>query len=213
VKQKLFLFLLFAKICAANAQIDSSFYKQVGEQISRTNKMVQSARSLDSTGRNGSLDSSIYKVADSIDKMHPVMFLTTVAEMLGSDHLNEAAFLYYTGRIRFGYYKAANPKYSASDDGALFASLHSMIGEYMDRYLRANINNYIAILQKSLDWCTLYDSPFFPKKNNTVKYNAQLKGIRSLIKDLSLNKDIYNVKWKAEEDLYRMQMDSLLQRK
>ncbi|HSC39121.1 MAG TPA: hypothetical protein VLD19_14665, partial [Chitinophagaceae bacterium] len=91
------------------------------------------------------MSDDVFRLADSLDKIHPAGYFMKAGELMKKMQLNEAAFLYFVGNLRFRYYNAANPGYQASGEGALLASLRSVLGEPIGLYLKTNIDNFIAI--------------------------------------------------------------------
>ncbi|WP_373708914.1 hypothetical protein [Kaistella sp.] len=53
----------------------------------------------------------LFKVANKLDKKHPSQYFDEMANYLNEEKFNEAAFLFYLGRMRYRYYNSANPKY------------------------------------------------------------------------------------------------------
>ncbi|GAB4092822.1 hypothetical protein GCM10028786_17490 [Flaviaesturariibacter terrae] len=106
--------------------------------------------------------------------------------------------MYYIGSLRYGYYNAANPRYQASNDGALSASLRSVLGEPVAIYVRSNVDNFLLVLQRSLSWYAANDYYFFSRSRNREKYDAQAKSLRDAIQDVRENKATYEKQWTEE---------------
>lgn len=187
MKKALFVILLsVTNLCSAQKDIYKELYQQA--DLIKSNKMI------------GVLDNNIYKVADSLSKMHPTGFFKSSSQYLGLRKFNEAAFLYYLGYFRYNYYNSSNPNYKPTGDGALASSLLSVLGEPIKMYLHANIENFISLLNSTNEYLKTHDYPFYPKERNIEKYNLQLTNAASVLEDLKTKKKAYKKEWKKERE-------------
>lgn len=184
--------LITFTICSAQSNIYTEIY--------------QNADSLTIKEKVGVLENQVYKVADSLSKNHPIGYFETSAEYLKLKKFNEASFLYYVGYFRYSYFNSSNPNYKASGDGALAGSLSSMLGEPIKLYLHCNIENFISILNSTLEYIKSNDYAFYSKEKDLEKYNEQIKNASSVIEDLKTNKAKYKREWKKE----RKEIEELL---
>ena len=133
----LFLLSLF-NICSAQTEVYTRIY--------------QSADSLAFNGKIGVLENQVYEVASALSDKHPMEYFNTSADYIQKQKFNEASFLFYTGYLRYKYFNSSNPEYKASGDGALAGSLSAMLGEPINMYLRCNIENFISILNLTIEY-------------------------------------------------------------
>ena len=190
MKKALFVILLsVTNLCSAQKDIYKELYQQA--DLLKTKKMI------------GVLDPNIYKVADSLSKMHPTGFFKSSSQYFGLRKFNEAAFLYYLGYFRYKYYNSSNPNYKPTGDGALASSLLSVLGEPIKMYLHANIENFISLLNSTNEYLKTHDYPFYPKERNIEKYNLQLTNAASVLEDLKTKKKAYKKEWKKEREEFQ----------
>lgn len=176
-------------------------------QISSYKTLYQKADSLALTKKVGVIDPKLYQVADSLSALHPMEYFKTAAAYFGKQQLNEASFLYYVGFFRYRYYNSSNPNYKPSGDGALVGALAATLGEPINLYLHANIENYIGLLALTLDYLQNHDFKFYSKDNHLEKYEAQLSSAEATLEDLKTQKRKYQKEWKKE----RKEIEALVQ--
>lgn len=182
------LLLLLINSNVAIAQKDPDFY----------NKLFAASDSIHASRLIFSTDSAVLAKAHALDQKHPVEFFNTSASLLSNYTFNEAAFIFYLGVLRYRYYNSANPHYQASDDGALLSSLQAQLGEPINLFLKANVDNFINVLKLTLAYYKVNDYPFFPKAKNLSKYDSVANAFSKNIKDLEENKASYTKEWNAE---------------
>ncbi len=144
----------------------------------------------------------LFKVVNKLDKKHPAQYFDEMANYLNEEKFNEAAFLFYLGRMRYKYYNSANPKYQPSNDGALLASLSMVLGEPINLYCRINPDNYVSILLLTREYFKNNDYKFYSKKKNEIKYNDQLTSVNKLIETIENEKLTLSEDWKKEREKY-----------
>ena len=144
----------------------------------------------------------LFKVVNKLDKKHPAQYFDEMANYLNEEKFNEAAFLFYLGRMRYKYYNSANPKYQASNDGALLASLTMVLGEPINLYCRINPDNYVSILLLTREYFKNNDYKFYSKKKNEIKYNDQINSVNKLIETIENEKLTLSEDWKKEREKY-----------
>ncbi|MCO5948998.1 hypothetical protein [Mucilaginibacter flavidus] len=137
-------------------------------------------------------------MADSLDRLHPLEYFTKAGKLLASNNLNEASFIFYLGSLRYRYYNSVNPSYKESEDGALFASLNYAVGEPFYMFLKANVNNYISIVKKSIDWYSSHEYKFYVDSKSKEKYLSTAKDLNEMMANLEKNKDKYGETWAKE---------------
>src|SRR6187402_808622 len=133
--------LLFILVCSYSyGQDEFSLYRSV----------YKTADSLKKSGRITDLDTAIFDKAKTLDKLHPMQYFESIPDYLKKEKFNEAAFLYYTGLMRYRYFNSVNPDYQESNDGALLASFLSVMGAPVNLYLKTDVDNFISILKKAI---------------------------------------------------------------
>jgi hypothetical protein len=115
--------------------------------------------------------------------------------MENREKFDDAAFLYYLAILRYKYYNSANPKYVASGDGALLASLKNMAGETINMYLKTNIDNFVAVMKASGDYFANHDYPFYPRAQSPANYDTAWTIYTVLINNIETNREKYRKQW------------------
>lgn len=129
----LILFLFSGKLLAQD-QDSVTQMKEYRKTFLFYKHLYKAADSLDKNAQIGFLNNDIYRVSDSLDKLHSQEYFLKAGKLLASDHLNEASFIFYLGRLRYRYYNSVNPNYKESEDGALLGALTYQLGEPIDMF-------------------------------------------------------------------------------
>lgn len=180
--------------------IASSSFGQI-EQLLQYKNLYQTADSLNKIGHPFAVDSLTFQSAKQLDKDHPAKYFEKAGELFKNSKYNDAAFIYYLGLLRYRYYNSVNPKYQASGDGALAASLQYVFGETINLYLKTNIDNFKSALQFSSDYYAKNDYTFYSQQKNLEKYNKLIDSYSGLIKDLETNRTKYQKEWDDEKKI------------
>lgn len=183
-----FLFFAFSNVIYAQNE-EINLFKNIlkkGDSISQTK--------IDSI--------QIIKTATKLDKKHPSQYYNEMANLLSAEKYNEASFLFYLGQMRYKFYNSANPKYQPGNDGALFTSLKTVLGEPINLFTRINSENFIRILILAKEYYKNHDYKFYPKKNNIEKYDAQINNIDELIKMIQKERSTLETNWNEERKEY-----------
>ncbi|RTL58730.1 MAG: hypothetical protein EKK37_10410 [Sphingobacteriales bacterium] len=180
------------------------------EQLEIYKKLYTTADSLNKLGKPFSVDSSIIQKAKSLDKQHPAKYFEELGELFKKAKYHDAAFLYYLGLLRYRYYNSVNPKYQASGDGALAASLQYVAGEPINLFLKTNIDNFISVLKSASDYYSKNDYDFYSRSKDTAKYEEVVQGFSSLIRDLETNRVKYEKEWNDERKMMVENIDKAI---
>ncbi len=190
--------------------VSSTSFGQI-EVLQLYKNLYETADSLNKIGHPFTVDSLTFQDAKQLDKEHPAKYFEKAGEMFKNSKYNEAAFIYYLGLLRYRYYNTANPKYQASGDGALAASLQYIFGETINLYLKTNIDNFKSALQFSSDYYAKNDYTFYSKNKNLEKYNNLIDSYSSLIKDLETNRSKYQKEWDDEKKMMIKNIDKSIE--
>jgi hypothetical protein len=184
------------------------------DEIVLYRKIYKTADSLKAVGQLLNVDTtSVFRKAFELDNQHPSKYFESTGGYLERSKFNEASLLYYIGLIRYGYYNSANPKYQASNDGALLASLRYGLGEPIHMYLRTDVENFISIVKLSIDYCKKNDFKFFGRNNDVDKYTAQIQSFDDLVTELNKNKDKYKNEWLIEKKTMEERLNRMVEEK
>jgi hypothetical protein len=181
------------------------------EQIESYKNLYKTADSLNKSGQLFAVDSSTIQKAKLLDKQHPAKYFEAAGELFKNAKYNDASFVYYLGILRYRYYNSANPKYQASDDGALAASLQYVLGESINLFLKTNIDHFLSALKFASDFYSKNDYIFFSKTKNLTKYNQIIDGFSGLIKDLEVNRAKYEKEWDEEKQTMIINIDKAIE--
>lgn len=201
-KRTFFYFLFFLTVQISNGQI---------EQLQIYKNLYKTADSLNSLGRPFSIDSMTKVEVRQLDNEHPAKYFEKAVELIKTNQFNDAAFLYYLGMLRYRFYNSVNPNYEASGDGALAASLHYVVGETINLYLKTNVDNFISGLRLVTDYYKKHDYFFYSRQKNIVEYNKQFDDFLGLIKDLEENREKYKSEWDEERSAIIKNIDKTIE--
>jgi hypothetical protein len=192
---KLYPCLLFLVFTASASFAQATTDPTMAKQLQALRNLYHLADSLNKLGQLYVVDSAVVGRAKLLDKEHPTKYFEAIGESMKESKFNDAAFLYFVGRLRYRYYNAVNPDYQASGDGALLASLDYMFGENIKLYMKTNIDNFLAVLKASDDYFANNDYAIYPKAKNPGKYDTLSTWYVTLMQDLETNKEKYRKQW------------------
>jgi hypothetical protein len=201
------IFLIPILTMGQNSSIDTL---QIEREMMLYKRIFGSADSLTIRGEVGQISSEVIATVKLLDKKRPVSYFEKAAELIEKGQYNDASFLFYVGNLRYRYYNSSNPKYSVSGDGALLTSFHYLLGEPLGYYLRSNADNFIGLLQKSVDWHLTNDYEFYSRKKDPFKYTEQTDKLIGQIADIETNKAAYQETWKQQRLERIVDMDIIL---
>jgi hypothetical protein len=211
LKPAAFVFLFLTVVCKIYGQdsllVKISNYKKERADILANQNIYKYADLLTKNHRIGAIDTDTYRIADSLDKLHPRFYFNKANELIKQSKLNDASFIYYLGCLRYKYYNAINPYVKAADDGTLFSALQSVVGQPINMYLTANFENFTQVLKKSGDWFLNHDYTYFSKSNDTMGFLLVFDGNTKSIADLEKNKKKYTNEWKIQRLVIEQNFD------
>lgn len=155
----------------------------------------------------GEINKSLYDSLESANTMHPSRFYEICGTYVQKEQMNEATVAYFVGNSRFWFYNKTNPKYEASGDGALNASLSSSFGEVIYSYLNLNLDNYAELIKKSGEWYRDNKHNYFKNSVNDSLYQLQVNSMLDLSNQLKSNPEEYI----AALELERMEIEALIE--
>lgn len=184
--------------------------RQVENEVMLYKRLFSRADSLTVRGEVGQISTEVIETAKLLDKKRPVSYYEKAAELMEKGQYNDASFLFYLGNLRYRYYNSSNPEYSVSDDGALLASFNYVLGEPLGYYLRSHVDNFIGLLQKSVDWYLQHDYQFYSRKKDSIKYTELADKLTKQIADIQNNKTTYQETWTQQRQERINDMDIIL---
>ncbi len=113
---KISLILILFSSIELFGQNDTFDDDKLKTELLRDKKLILTADSINKLGQIGLLSNDIVQLTETLDKQHPSTFFQKSSAYLGQFQLNEAAFLFYTGYLRYKYYNDANPEYQMGND-------------------------------------------------------------------------------------------------
>ena len=151
----------------------------------------------------GEITNHALEVATQAAYDHPAGFFQAAAMLLKDGEFNNAGFVYYVGYFRYRYYNMANPDYEESNDGALFTSMRTMLGEPINLFLKTDIDNFIAILLLCQEYIANSDYAFFPRAVSPEDYDEQMVQIDRLIENFTTDREACIAEWTEGQQQYR----------
>jgi hypothetical protein len=177
------------------------------DELKLYKNIYTTADSLIKSGQIKDIDSTIFRTANNLDKGHPSNFFVTAGELLSESKFNEASFIYYLGLLRYRYFNSVNPDFQASEDGALLASMKYVMGEPINMYLKTDVENFVSIINLSVDYYESNDFLFYSKMKSEQKFTKQAEGYKELVIELDTNKKKYSTQWNEEKDQMKKNID------
>ncbi|MEN9907690.1 MAG: hypothetical protein RLZZ540_831 [Bacteroidota bacterium] len=131
-----------------------------------------------------------------LEKTHPVSFFEEAGKYYKNGNVNESALLFYVGQLRYRYYILAHPDTKPDGDKAIFASLTNVLGQEINYKLGENVENYIKIVEATIDYSKQSDYQFYSIKESPVNYEKVINGLIGLKNHLVANKEQFIAKRK-----------------
>ncbi len=181
------------------------------EELVAKKNIWRIADSLNALGKINRFDTTVCKVAESLNSCHPVGYFSAAAKLMKESKFNEAAFLYYLGVMRYRYFNSVNPEYQASGDGALFGAMKNLMGNLINMYQRVNVDNFISVLKRATNYTAENDYKYFSRDKNIEKYNDVTQHWNTFIIDFEVNKEKYSEQWKMERIEYEKSIDTMIE--
>lgn len=144
------------------------------------------------------IDSTIFLVAYDLDQKHPSEYFKKSGELLEASKFNEASFIFNLGILRYSYYISVNPEYEMSGDGALLSAAKYTLGRSIDMYLKTDLNNFISICKKAVNFYELNEFKFYKKNYNREKFCMIANAYYKMIEKIQNDREGYISKWKKE---------------
>jgi len=113
-------------------------------------------------------------------RAHPVQMYHHAGRLLEAGDMNEAAFWFYAGQLRYRVHLMARPGLPPDRDPALFASLNSVLGQEINEYLGAHPDEWERVIERVLNWDANTPNDFTPKS----EYSAEHEEVRSGLTEL-----------------------------
>lgn len=148
--------------------------------------------------RIGQLDSNLFSRLDQLNTSNPANIFDVLDVYMGDTLYNEAAVLYYIGKMRVDYYNQTKPKKLKACEGANITSAEQIFFQTLKPFLRSNIDNYLFILETSLNWLKENEHHYFESKKAEDVYKKFLVENELFLNDLRRNPDKYILMWEEE---------------
>lgn len=132
------------------------------------------------TGPSSSLDPNLDFEPEQAATAHPVQMYYYAARLLEDGEMNEAAFWFYAGQLRYRVHLEARPDLPADQDPALFASLNSVLGQEVNQYIGGDPAEWERVIERALNWDARTPNEFTPKDKYPSAHRRVRDGLREL---------------------------------
>jgi hypothetical protein len=122
------------------------------------------------------------KESEPLINAHPLEFYELAGEKYKEGKKDEAAILFYIGKIRFRYYLESDTSKLARDQAVVFHALNSVLGNEINLYLGGNPKNWCRVIDSAMVWENNHDNLFTPKDINPKAYSKIIQGLSDLKK-------------------------------
>jgi hypothetical protein len=154
----------------------------------------------------GQISKHVEEVAKQMETEHPNVLFQKAGELVQESKWNDAAFIFYLGKLRLRYLESNRADYADSHKDMAFRAFMYHPGEPIRLYLQTNTGNYILILEKVLQHYRENDSSFNPRTNYSERYNEVADNFAEEIRMLRNNKKKYARQFAKE----RKEMEKLI---
>lgn len=124
-----------------------------------------------------------------IENKHPVTYFLLAGNVFNEGDKDQAVEWYYIGQMRFRAYLMANPDLDPSADGALYASLKSVLGPQINEYAGADPERWVTLIDNAINWHQSHPNRHTPKSQYPEIYAEVEAGFKSFKEQVAQNKD------------------------
>lgn len=144
-----------------------------------------------SPGKPESLaEQNIEQLQVGLTSKHPSAYLYLSRALWQSDQKDDAVVMYYVGQIR---YRAYINTLSAPEDLAevrLYESLKADIGDDLNEYAARNLDNWLSLIDRALQWHRDEPNEFLPKSDYSLLYELMIYNFDKLREYIVNNKEL-----------------------
>lgn len=137
------------------------------------------------------------KLIAAAPDLHPAAFYSIASRLFKEGRKNEAGAWLYFAQLRYRTYLAANPDLPKSGDPALSASLQEVVGRPINEYLGGNVDEWIAAIDKALDWDRTIPNHFTSLEKNKALARQTRQGLVEMRNMIDTQRDEIKAKRKA----------------
>lgn len=181
-------------------------YKQIYSGI-----VYKAIDSLQSLGRVGQMDDSVFNSARYIDQNDVYSYLTTSMILGENAKYNEAAFMMNLGWMRIACQKSITNTRDQMGNRDLndrqIKDSAEIFYRMIELYLEADLDNYAHVLEAVLDYFKNNDYPAFPRSENIVKYNKQIAEMEVKIGLLKTNRTKISEDWNRQKIYWKRELE------
>ena len=134
-------------------------------------------------------EQNLDELITDIENKHPVTYFLLAANLFKADDKDQAVEWYYIGQMRFRAYLMANPDLDPSADGALYASLKSVLGPQINEHAGADPDKWVTLINNAINWHQSHPNGHTPKNKYPDIYAEVEAGFMSFKEQVAKNKD------------------------
>ncbi len=131
---------------------------------------------------------NISQLQTGLTTKHPSAYVYLARELWQDDEKDQAVVMYYVGQIRYRAYINTLPTAEAAPEERLYDSLKADIGDELNEYAARNLNNWLALLDKALEWHRDNPNEFMPKEDYSLLYELTIYNFNKLRDYIEENK-------------------------
>ncbi len=133
-------------------------------------------------------EQNLDELITDIENKHPVTYFLLAGNVFNEGDKDRAVEWYYIGQIRFRAYLMANPDLDPSADGALYASLKSVLGPQINEYAGADPDKWVTLIDNAIIWHRSHPNGHTPKNTYPDIYAEVEAGFMSFKQQVAKNK-------------------------
>ncbi|HJR13742.1 MAG TPA: hypothetical protein VJ833_07570 [Rhodanobacteraceae bacterium] len=120
------------------------------------------------------------QIERELPNANPADYLVYSATLWGNGERDKALFWFYVGELRYRFCLKAMQSGAPACDAALFGSLHQEIGSQINLYAGSNPDNYIAQINKALNWDASNPNGYTSKTGYSSDWESTRAGLQEL---------------------------------
>lgn len=132
------------------------------------------------TTHTDNLEPDFSFIPNQASTSHPAQMYYHSSRLLAAGEMNEAAFWFYAGQLRYRVHLVARPGLPPDQDPALFASLNSTLGQEINEYLGGDPEEWERVIERVLNWDAQTPNEFTPKEQFPAAHEDVRTGLQKV---------------------------------
>lgn len=143
-------------------------------------------------------EQSVRQLESELTTKHPSAYFYLARGLFNRGDKDEAVLMYYVGQIRYRAYINTLTEGEAAEEEQTYDALKEEIGDDVNIYAAEDLDNWIALLDKAVEWHKKHPNEFLPTDEYSLLYEMTLYNFKKLRDYIAENKALIRQKRAAQ---------------